>query len=319
MVTFLLTDFEGSTQLWEKQPETMKTALARHDAILRAAIEANHGQVIKTTGDRALAVFQIAPEAVQATIQAQTVLLTPLSNIQIKVSMGVDTGEAELREGDYFGPSLNRTTMIMAVGYGGQILLSGITAALVREQLPPDTTVKDLGEHRLKGLLNAEQLWQLVAPGLPGGFPALQSLTNLPNNLPFQLTSFIECEKECVAIRNQLHSARLVTLTGSSATGKNRFSLEIGGELLTAFPNNVWLIELAPLSNPGQIVPTLAQVFGLQKMPFTTLAALLMNYLRDEKLLLILDNCEHLIEACARLVDELLRHCAGLKVPAGSC
>ncbi len=317
-VTFLLTDIEGSTQLWESQPEAMKAALAGHDALLRAAIESNHGQVIKTTGDGFLAVFPTAPQAVQATLQAQHRLQTPLSNLQIKVRMGLHSGEAEMRDGDYFGPSLNRTARIMAVGYGGQILLSATTASLVRASLPENTTVKDLGEHRLKGLSNAEQLWQLVAPGLPGGFPELQSLSTLPNNLPFQLTSFVGREKEMAAIKTSLNSARLVTLTGSGGTGKTRLTLEIGSEMLTGFPNGVWLVELAPLTDPLQIMPTLAQVFGLQEVPFAPLESLVLDYLRDKKLLLILDNCEHLIEACARLMDELLHHSAGLKVLASS-
>ncbi len=317
-VTFLLTDIEGSTPLWEKQPEAMKAALASHDAILRAAIEAWHGRVIKSTGDGIHAVFPTALEALQATIQAQTILQSPLSNLQIKVRMGLHTGEAELRDGDYFGTSLNRTGRIMAVGYGGQVLLSDVTAGLVREALPAETSLQDLGEHRLKGLSNPEHLWQVIAPGLPGGFPPLQSLSTLPNNLPLQLTSFIGREKERTEIKELLHSARLVTLTGSGGTGKTRLSLEVGGDLLTAFPQGVWLVELVPLTNPEQIIPALAQVFGLQDLPFSSLETMLMDSLRDKKLLLILDNCEHLIAACARLVEEMLHHCAGLKVLASS-
>jgi predicted ATPase/class 3 adenylate cyclase len=317
-VTFLLTDIEGSTPLWEKQPEAMKSALARHDAILRQAIESAHGQVIKTTGDGVLAVFPTALEAVQAAIKAQQALQKPLAELKIAVRMGVHTGEAELREGDYHGQTLNRTARIMAVGYGGQVLLSAVTAGLVREQLPENCTVKDLGEHRLKGLSNPEHLWQLVAPGLPGEFPVLQSLTTLPNNLPLQLTSFIGREKEIADIEASLQSARLVTLTGSGGTGKTRLSLEIGSELLKSFPDGVWLIELAPLTDPEQIVPAIAQIFGLQELSFSSLEAQVMDYLRDKKLLLILDNCEHLIAACARLADEFLRQCAGLKVLASS-
>jgi predicted ATPase/class 3 adenylate cyclase len=317
-VTFLLTDIEGSTPLWEKQPEAMKAALASHDAILRTAIEAWHGQVIKSTGDGIHAVFPTALEALQATIQAQTNLQSPLANLQIKVRMGLHTGEAELRDGDYFGASLNRTGRIMAVGYGGQILLSDVTAGLVREALPAETSLKDMGEHRLKGLSNPEHLWQVVAPGLPGGFPALQSLSTLPNNLPLQLTSFIGREKERAEIKDLLHSARLVTLTGSGGTGKTRLSLEVGGDLLTSFPQGVWLIELAPLTNPDQVIPALAQVFRLPNLPIRSPETMLMDSLRDKKLLLILDNCEHLIAACARLAEDLLRQCAGLKVLASS-
>ncbi len=161
-------------------------------------------------------------------------------------------------------------------------------------------------------------MWQLVAPDLATEFPPLKSLTTVPNNLPLQLTSFVGREKEIAEITGLLNSTRLVTLTGSGGTGKTRLAQEVGAEVLSAFTNGVWLIELAPLSDPAQIIPTLAQVFGLQELPFNPLANLVKDYLRDKKILLLLDNCEHLIEACARLADDLLHQCAGLKILASS-
>ena len=317
-VTFLFTDIEGSTQLWEKQPEAMKSALARHDLILREAVEANHGYFIKKTGDGVHAVFSTALDAIHASVQAQCNLQAPLSDLEIKVRMGVHTGEAELRDGDYYGQSLNRAARIMSVGHGGQILLSAITAGLVREQLTQNTSIKDLGEHRLKGLSNPEHLWQLITPELPIDFPALQSLSNLPNNLPIQLTSFIGREKEIADLKTFLKTARLVTLTGSGGTGKTRLSLEVGAEMLTNFPNGVWLVELAPLSDSAQIIPTLALTFGLSENSFSPLATQVMDYLRDKNTLVLLDNCEHLIQACARLVNDLLHQCAGMRILASS-
>ncbi len=317
-VTFLFTDIQGSSQLWEKHPEAMKAALAKHDAILREAIESNNGRIIKTTGDGAHAAFSTSLDAVNATLRAQNQFQSAPGDLQIKVRMGLHTGEAELRDGDYYGQELNRAARIMSVGHGGQILLSGITAALVREQLPQNTKIIDLGEHRLKSLSNPEHLWQLVAPGITSEFPALQSLTTLPNNLPLQLTSFVGREKEILEIKQLLNSARLVTLTGSGGTGKTRLSLGVGSETMTPFTNGVWLIELAPLTDATQIIPALAHVFGLQELPFNPLASLVMDYLRDKKLLLILDNCEHLIAACARLADDLLHQCVGLKILASS-
>jgi predicted ATPase/class 3 adenylate cyclase len=317
-VTFLFTDIEGSTQLWEKNPEGMKGALAKHDAILRSSIESEHGHVLKTTGDGVCAVFGTALEAVKAAISAQHSLQAHPTELEIKVRMGIHTGEAELREQDYFGQALNRTARIMSIGHGEQILLSGTTASLVREQLPQNTQVTDLGEHLLKGLSIPEQIWQLVAPGLTVEFPALQSLSVLPNNLPIQLTSFVGREKEKVEIKAMLESARLVTLTGSGGTGKTRLTIEVGAEELTSFANGVWLIELAPLADPSQIIPALAKTFGLQELPFSTLAELVSDYLRDKKILLLLDNCEHLIDACARLVNDLLHQCPELKVLASS-
>src|SRR5512140_405524 len=170
-VTFLFTDIEGSTQLWEKYPEGMKGALASHDAILRSAIESEHGQVLKSTGDGVYAVFGTALEAVKAAISAQHSLQAHPTELEIKARMGIHTGEAELREHDYFGGALNRAARIMSIGHGEQILLSGTTASLVREQLPQDTQVTDLGEHLLKGLSIPEQIWQLTAPGLTAEFP----------------------------------------------------------------------------------------------------------------------------------------------------
>jgi predicted ATPase/class 3 adenylate cyclase len=328
-MTFLFTDIEGSTELWEKYPEEMKIALAKHDEILKQAIETNHGYVIKTTGDGVHAVFSTTIDAINASIAAQNIFQTleffpkrlddsKTSKVLLRVRMGLHTGEAELRDGDYYGGTLNRAARIMGVAYGGQILLSAVTAALLREHLPDGTSLLDLGEHRLKNLSRPENIFQLNASDLPSDFPPLQSLSTIPNNLPTQLTSFIGRDKEMAEIKALFDSARLVTLTGSGGTGKTRLSIEVGTQELSYFPNGVWLLELAPLTDPEQIIPALAQVFGLQENPYAKLETMLMDYLRDKKLLLILDNCEHLIDACARLADDLLHHCAGLKILASS-
>jgi len=318
IVTFLFTDIEGSTKLWEEHPDAMKSALAQHDAMLRQAIEASHGTIIKTTGDGVHAVFVTTLDAIQATLLAQSSLQSAPVGLPIKVRMGVHTGEAELRDGDYYGQALNRAARIMSVAHGGQILVSGVTAAVVREHLPADVMLKDLGEHRLKSLNQPEHLWQIVVPGLVAEFPSLLSLTSFPNNLPAQLTSFIGREKEIDEIGTMFTSVRLITLTGSGGTGKTRLSIEVGTQLLSHFAHGVWLIELASLSDEDQIIPALAQAFALQELPFNSVEAQVTDYLREKKLLLILDNCEHLIAACARLADDLLRHCAGLKILASS-
>jgi len=328
-VTFLFTDIEGSTKLWEKYPETMKSALAGHDSILKEAIETNHGYIIKTTGDGVHAVFVTAMDAINAAVDAQHafqpsefIVKHPdegkTSEVLLRVRMGLHTGEAELRDGDYYGGTLNRAARIMGVANGGQILLSSVTAALVREHLPESTSLVDLGEHRLKNLSQPENIFQLNAPDLPDNFPPLQSLNTVPNNLPSQLTSFIGRGAEMAEIRALLNSARLVTLTGSGGTGKTRLSIEIGTQELASFSSGVWLLELAPLTDPEQIIPALAKVLCLQELPSAPLDALVIDYLRDKKVLLILDNCEHLIEACAHLAADLLHHCAGLKILASS-
>jgi predicted ATPase/class 3 adenylate cyclase len=238
--------------------------------------------------------------------------------------MGIHTGAAQLaddphREGPYVGyATLALTQRIMSAAHGGQILLSQSTYELTRDDLAEESQFIDMGEHRLKSILRAVHLYQLSSPGLPSHFPPLKTLDHSPNNLPEQLTSFIGREKEIGEIRSLLGAARLVTLTGSGGTGKTRLSQEIGAQLLTSFPNGVWLIELAPLTDPSQIMPAMAQVLGLQELPFSPLTSLVMDYLRDKKILLILDNCEHLIQACARLANDLLHQCAGLKILASS-
>jgi predicted ATPase/class 3 adenylate cyclase len=321
-VTFLFTDIEGSTQLWEKHPNGMKSALALHDSILRGAIESNHGIVIKTTGDGFHAVFEKAIDAILAAIQAQSelhsVVTSPSETICIKARMGIHTGEAELRDGDYYGQSLNRAARLMSVANGEQTILSSITGELAREHLPTDVSLLDLGEHHLKDLVRSEHIFQLNVRGLPFEFPPLKTLNITPNNLPLQLTSFIGREREIEEIRKLIAASRMVTLTGSGGTGKTRLSIEVGVQELASFANGVWLVELAPLSDPAQIIPSLALVFGLQELPTIPLMNLVFDYLRDKKLLLLLDNCEHMIEACARLADNLLHKCAGMKILASS-
>ena len=211
-VTFLFTDIENSTQLWERFPEGMKSALTKHDSILKNAIATNHGYFIKTTGDGVHAVFSTAIDAVNASLDAQRefqnleVLNTP--EFSLRVRMGMHTGEAELRDGDYYGGTLNRAARIMGVAYGGQILMSAVTAALAREHLPENASLLDLHVHRLRSLSRPENIFQLNASDLPSEFPPLQSLNKTPNNLPTQLTSFIGRDKEMSEIKSLLDSAR---------------------------------------------------------------------------------------------------------------
>jgi hypothetical protein len=207
--------------------------------------------------------------------------------LQLRNPQGLHTAEAELRDG-IMPTIVNRAARIMAIGHGGQVLLSETTAQVVREHLPKDSSLLELGEHYLKGLAQPEKIAQLVLPDLQKDFPPLNSISTATNNLPTQLTSFIGREKEIAEIRALLDSARLVTLTGSGGTGKTRLSIEVGTQELDHFTNGVWMIELAPLSDPEQIIPALAQAFGLQDRP--TARVLVTDYLRNKKLLLILDN-----------------------------
>ena len=321
-VTFLFTDIEGSTQLWEKHPEEMRAALAQHDSILRGAVTSNKGHVIKTTGDGIHAVFGTAIDAVNATVEAQHAFQTTRfgknSDIAIRVRMGVHTGEAELRDGDYYGQSLNRAARIMSVGFGGQTLLSSLTAELAREHLPNDISLIDLGEHRLKDLIQSEHIFQLSSTDLTVEFPPLKSLNTLPNNLPQQLTCFIGREREMKEAGNLFASTPLLTFIGPGGTGKTRLTLQIAAEQLANFKDGVWLAELAPLTEPTFILSTLASIFELREVPGLSLINIIMDYLRAKQVLLILDNCEHLVEASAQIADQLLHACPQLRIIVSS-
>ena len=323
-VTFLFTDIEGSTKLAQQYPEAMSALLARHHEILKQAIETQHGFVFRVIGDSFSAAFHSASDALNAALDAQRMLHNEAwSPAPIKVRMGINTGAAQVdrgsKENTYSGyATLALTQRIMSAGHGGQILLSQSAYDLTRDGLPEKAQLVDMGERRLKDVLRPEHLYQLSTPDLPSEFQPLNTFEAFPHNLPTQLTSFVGREKERTEIKAMLGSARLITLTGSGGTGKTRLSIEVGMELLPDFANGVWLIELAPLADPSQIIPAMAQVFGLQELPFNPFARIVMDYLRDKKLLLILDNCEHLIEACARLADDLLHQCTGLKILASS-
>ncbi len=321
-ITFLFTDIEGSTRLWELYPEPMQSVLARHDRLLRQAIQANHGYLVKTTGDGCHAAFSTAACAVAAALSAQKALLGETwGEIQpqgLRVRMGLHSGEAEARGGDYYGPALNRAARLMSVGHGGQILVSSSTAELVRDSLPDGSALRDLGAHRLRDLTRPEQIFQLVSPALPAEFPPLHSLDAIPNNLPIQTTSFIGREREIAETRQMLSTSRLVTLTGSGGTGKTRLSLQLAAEVLSSYPDGVWLVELAPILNPELVLDLLASTLRLQAASGIPLLDLVTDYLKGKQLLLILDNCEHLIDATAKLADHFLRTCPNLKMIASS-
>ena len=322
-VTFLFTDIEGSTPLWEQHLQQMKIALQIHNAALRQAIETNGGIVFKTIGDSFQTAFPIALQGLKAAIEGQRALQTATWNElgPLKVRMGLHTGEAELDPGgDEYAVSQakNRIGRIHSVAYGGQILLSQETADLVARQLPEGVTIKDLGEHRLKGLQWPEHLYQVKALGLVEEFPPLPTTITHPNNLPLQLTSFIGREKEITEICSLVKDHRLVTLTGSGGTGKTRLALQVAEQLLEQFTNGVWFVELAPLVDPTFIPSTVATLFGLRQEGGRSLVNVLNDYFRSKHLLLILDNCEHLIQDAAKFADTVLRTSPEVKVLATS-
>ena len=320
-VTFLFTDIEGSTHLWETHPEQMQLAFARQEQILRRGIESFGGYPYKMIGDAFQAAFSTTSSALQAAVEIQRALnAQSWGETPIRVRMALHAGVAEERGDDYVGPVLNRPARLLAAGYGGQILLTQAAADLVADQLPNGIELKDLGVHFLKDLVRPEHIYQAVAPGLPVDFPPLKTIDTRPNNLPLQLTSFIGREKEMARL-HQLFSheeTRLVTLTGPGGTGKTRLSLQFGAELLDRFSDGCWFVELAPLADADRVPNMVATVLDIRDVPDKPIINSLIAFIRNKKMLLILDNCEHLVEACARMTDDLLRACPGLVILSSS-
>ncbi len=344
-VTLLFTDIEGSTRLWEEHPDAMRAALLQHDDLLRACIESHGGHVFKTMGDAFCAVFPTAQGATAAVLGAQLALRgmaessdvwtgggmddssasswsTPphphTSTPPVRVRMALHTGVVEERSGDYIGPPLNRVARLLAIGHGGQVLLSAATQELVRDGLPEEVSLRDMGERRLKDLVGREHVFQLLAPGLPADFPPLRSLDARAHNLPIQATGFVGREREMLAVKERLKSSRLLTLTGAGGCGKTRLSLQAAADLIDDYADGVWLIELAPLNDGELVLQAVAQALAVREEPGTLLLATLAKQLRGKQLLLVLDNCEHLVEACALLCEELIASCPGVRILASS-
>ena len=321
-VTFLFTDIEGSTKLWEQFPDAMKAALARHDAILQEAIQQNNGYLVKTTGDGCLAAFHTAPEALDAALTLQHALSTEAwpSDTPLNVRAALHTGAAELRDNDYFGSTLSRAARLLAIGWGGQTLLSTASQELVRDTLPLHITLLDLGQHRLKDLQRPETVFQVAHPHLPRDFPPLRSLDNpaLLNNLPQQMTSFIGREAAIEDVKGLLKTSRLLTLTGSGGSGKTRLSLQVAAEMLDGEGDGVWFVELAPLAEDTLVPQTVANVLGVKEEMGKTILQSLVEHLKSKRILILLDNCEHLVNAAAQLADTLLKQCPNIILLATS-
>jgi predicted ATPase/class 3 adenylate cyclase len=318
-VTFVFTDIEGSTVRWERDRAAMQAAVRRHDEVMRAAIRARNGHVFKTIGDAFCAAFARPQDAVAAMLDAQLALATEdFSAVDgLRVRAAAHVGTADERDGDYFGPAVNRVARLLGIAHGGQVLLSGTAAELVNGALPAQASLRALGKHRLKDLARAENVYQLEAPGLAAEFPALRSLDVLPNNLPAQLTSFVGREEEIAELTALIGRHRLVTLVGSGGVGKTRTSLQVAAQLLDASSDGVWFVELAPLTSGDYIPTTIAAAMGIKLSdgePLPALAAAL----KAKRALLILDNCEHLVDASARAVAGILQSCAEIRILAST-
>jgi len=308
-LTFLFTDIEGSTSKWEEQPERMAQAIAGHDALLREAVHAQGGRIVKTTGDGIYAAFNAPADGMAAVIAIQLGLLDlgATGGLQLRVRCGMHTGPVHARDNDYFGGTINRTARIMNAAHGGQILVSRAVAELLQGALPTDVSLKELGSVRLKGLATSETVFQVVHPRLHDSFPALRELEATPNNLPQQLTSFVGRERERTEVEEMLASTRLLTLLGMGGLGKTRLSLQIGASVMESYPDGVWFVDLQTIRDGSLVAGETARVLGVREEPGRPLLQTLCAHLKTRKLMIILDNCEQVIEASADLANAILR------------
>ena len=319
-VTYLFSDIEGSTRLWEHAPEQMRPALARHDAISRDAVLRHRGTIVKMTGDGVHAVFDSPVDAVAAVLEMQCALAEPHAPgaIALKVRCGLHLGTDERRRGDFFGPAVNRAARIMSAAHGGQILLSQAVADRVRDALPDGATLRDLGAIRLRDLSTPERVYQVLHARLRAEFPALRSLEATPNNLAQQLNSFVGRERELEDVRALLAKNRLVTLLGMGGLGKSRLSVQLAAEVLDDYPDGVWMVELAPLSDPDLVTQAIASVLGVKEDAGRPVLEALQKFVQDRQLLIVLDNCEHVVHACAEVAKRLLQSGPRIKIMASS-
>jgi class 3 adenylate cyclase len=318
--TILFTDIEGSSRLWEREPERMAAALAGHDRLLRDEVAARGGSVIKSTGDGMLATFRDPHGALAAVIALQLALrdASRTGGLPLRVRAGLHAGVVEDRDGDSFGNAVNRAARVTTAAHGGQVLATQAVAELVRDGLPDGITLRDLGTVRLRDLLTPERVYQVEHDGLPRDFPALRTLEAIPNNLPQQLTTFVGREHELAAVKEELAGTRLLTLFGIGGVGKTRLSLQVAAEVVSNHPDGVWFVELAPISDARLVPQAVATVLGVREEPGRSIQDALLQHVRDRSLLLVLDNCEHVIDACAALVHQLLQASAGVRVLASS-
>ncbi|WP_203428339.1 adenylate/guanylate cyclase domain-containing protein [Rhizobium sp. BG4] len=320
VLVFLLTDVEGSTYRWEEFPDAMGEALERHDAILREAILSHGGHVFKTVGDSFHAVFSAPAAAVSAALQAQRALnAQDFGAIEgMNVRMAVHAGPVEVRGEDCFGPGINRASRLLLVAYGGQVLVSGTVADLLQGRLPEGSNLFDLGRHRFRDLQEPEQVFQLVAEGINEAFPPLRSLGARADRLPRPLTSLIGREAEAAELIGRLERARLLTLIGSGGAGKTRLAIDLGARLVEAYPDGVWFVELGRLEDPQLVAEQICGTIGVAVQRNRTAVASAVGFMREKQALLIIDNCEHLVDASADAVDAILSGCPSMSVLATS-
>jgi predicted ATPase/class 3 adenylate cyclase len=317
-VSFLFTDIEGSTRLWQDHPEQMRLALVRHDTVLREAIMSHGGYVFKTIGDACCAAFDRASDAIAAMLASQLALKAQdwPAQTPIRVRMGLHGGVAEERDGDYFGPPLNCASRLMSAAHGGQCLITLTALEMIGDQIPNGVTLRELGLLRLKDLPRPVKAFQLHHPDLPAVFPPLRNLDSAPNNLPQQISSFVGRERELRELQSLLKRQRLVTLTGSAGAGKTRLALEAAAGLTPDFPDGVWLVEMGSLPSPSLLPQALSSVLCVPEEPSRPIERSLADHLRDRRLLIVLDNADSLPTPTAKMLEDLLKGAPELRIIA---
>jgi predicted ATPase/class 3 adenylate cyclase len=322
--TFLFTEIAGSEKLWEEYPATMGRLLGQYDRLLRGAVYDVSGLLFKRVGAEFYAVFPDPVSALEAAAATGRGLASAAWDDRDdmpppQVTMALHTGPADARDGDYFGPALNRTARLLAASPAGGILLTGATAEAVGARLPHNLRLRDLGEHRFRDLKEPERVYQLVGPGLPADLPPLRALpASVAHNLPIQLTPFIGRRESLAKVVAALGTHRLVTLTGSGGTGKTRLALQAAAEVLDGFPDGVWVAELASIGDPDLVGQAVATALGVRGQPGQPIEVTLVSYVGSQAVLILLDNCEHLLEASARLTAHLLAGCPHVTILASS-
>src|SRR5437773_4531631 len=286
----------------------------------RTAVETNRGVVVKMTGDGVHAAFDDPLDAIGATLQLQRAIVDPraTNDIALKVRCGVHAGAVQRRDNDFYGSAVNRGARIMSAAHGGQVLVSHAVATLVEGRLPTGIALRDLGSVRLRDLAHPERLYQVIAPDMRREFPALRSLEATPNNLSHQLTPFVGRERELGEIKTLLCKTRLVTLHGVGGLGKTRTSLQVAADVIDEYADGVWFVELAPLTDPRLVPQAVASVLAVKEEAGRPVAEAVVKFVKDRQLLIILDNCEHLVHACAELAKPLLQSGPQVKILATS-
>jgi predicted ATPase/class 3 adenylate cyclase len=315
-VTFLFTDIEGSTRLWEDDPATMERSLASHDEALRGVFDDHSGHVFATGGDGFCVAFARPEQAARAAIAAQQAVGS--IDVPFLVRMALHAGVADERDGDYFGPVVNRVARLLEVANGGQVVASGAVAGLIDVSRMDGVTLADLGQHRLRDLASPERIHALHHTSLPRVATAIRTLDTVPNNLPAQVSSFVGRDQELAEAEKLLAGARLLTVTGVGGAGKTRLVIQLAAQLLDDFPDGVWLVELAPVSDPERLTAAVANTLGVVDRADRDLSDVLLDRLRGSSELIVLDNCEHVVDAAAHLADRILQGAPGVKLVATS-